>query len=210
MRWAAPVAEIDVVPNGVDADYFRPEDRPEVEHSCVFWGRLDFGPNIQALEWFCRRVWPSVRRAEPAARFTIYGFKPTGPVRALAGRDGVELVPDLPDLRAEIGRHQVVVLPFVSGGGIKNKLLEAAAMGKAVVGSPVAANGLHLDGNEPLMVPGSPCRWREAILGLWNDPARRHSLGAAAREWVIERHTWDAAARRVEDGLGAPVGGDQP
>ncbi len=130
MQRVAGVGGVDVLPNGVDAEHFAPRERPEAPNSCVFWGRLDFGPNIQALEWFCRRVWPAVRQARPDAMFTIYGFQPSAQVRSLEKAGGVRIVPDLPDLRDEIAAHQVVVLPFVSGGGIKNKLLEAAAHGQ--------------------------------------------------------------------------------
>src|SRR5262249_12513757 len=145
MRWVAGVRRLDVVPNGVDADHFCPLEVAAEPASCTFWGRLDFGPNVQALEWFCRKVWPEIRRRRPDARFVVYGFQPTAPVLALTGRDGIELIPDLPDLRGEVARHAVVVLPFVSGGGIKNKLLEAASMGKAILCSPRACTGLSGD-----------------------------------------------------------------
>ena len=88
MRWAAGVPHVDVIPNGVDGEHYRPLDLPQSERSCTFWGRLDFGPNIQALEWFCGQVWPLVRRQAPDARFTVYGFNPTPTVGSLNGREG--------------------------------------------------------------------------------------------------------------------------
>jgi polysaccharide biosynthesis protein PslH len=207
MRFVAGTDRLDVLPNGVDAEHFAPREQPQTERTCAFWGRLDFGPNVQALEWFCGRVWPAVRRAAPEARFTVYGFRPTDEVRALTGRDGIEMVPDLPDLRGEVARHPVVVLPFVSGGGIKNKLLEAAAMGKAVVCSPRACGGLRIEGELPLRVARSAGDWVRELLELWADPAGRARLGAAARRWVVERHTWEAAARTALAGLTGPDGG---
>jgi glycosyltransferase involved in cell wall biosynthesis len=207
MRVVAGTSRLDVLPNGVDAEHFAPRALTQHERSCAFWGRLDFGPNVQALEWFCRRVWPAVRAAAPDARFTVYGFRPTDAVRALVGRDGIEMVPDLPDLRDEVARHAVVVLPFVSGGGIKNKLLEAAAMGKAVVCSPRACGGLRLDGAPPMRVARSPGEWVRHLQALWADAAERTNLGAAARRWVMEQHTWEAAARTALAGLTGTDGG---
>jgi len=61
MRWVAGIDAIDVLPNGVDGEYFTPGQEPRRDRTAVFWGRLDFGPNIQALEWFCRKVWPLIR-----------------------------------------------------------------------------------------------------------------------------------------------------
>ncbi|MDB5311378.1 MAG: mshA 3 [Gemmataceae bacterium] len=201
MRWVAGVRGVDVLPNGVDSEHFRPIDVSQQERSCAFWGRLDFGPNVQALEWFCARIWPRVRREHPDARFTVYGFQPTPPVRALTGRDGIELVPDLPDLRNEVARHAVVVLPFVSGGGIKNKLLEAAGMGKAVVCSPAAWNGLRNPTESHMILARTPGEWVRGLSELWADPARRAAAGEGARRWVLEHHSWEAAARDAVAGL---------
>jgi glycosyltransferase involved in cell wall biosynthesis len=210
MRLVAGTDRLDVLPNGVDGEHFAPRAAAERERSCTFWGRLDFGPNVQGLEWFCHRVWPLVRGAVPDARFTVYGFRPTAEVRALTGRDGIELVADLPDLRDEVARHAVVVLPFVSGGGIKNKLLEAAAMGKAIVGSPRACGGLRLDGVRPLCVARSPAEWTRELVRLWGDAGERARLGLTARSWVVEQHTWEAAARAALAGLAKAVGGRMP
>jgi glycosyltransferase involved in cell wall biosynthesis len=201
MRWVTGVRGIDVIPNGVDGDHYRPVEAPQDECSCTFWGRLDFGPNIQALEWFCGRVWPLVRRRSADARFTVYGFNPGPAVRALTGRDGVELVPDLPDLRREVARHQAVVLPFVSGGGIKNKLLEAASMGKAIVCTPHACGGLRLDDDPPLLLARTPGQWVSHLIGVWQDDAARRQLGAKARRWALENHSWAAAAHAATAGL---------
>jgi glycosyltransferase involved in cell wall biosynthesis len=202
MRWVAGVRGLDVIPNGVDGDHYAPRDLTEQEQSCTFWGRLDFGPNVQALEWFCGRVWPELRRRFPGARFTIYGFQPTLPVETLARQQGVQLVPDLPDLRDEVARRQVVVVPFVSGGGIKNKLLEAASMGKAVVCSRRACLGLRHEGNGlPVMQAGSADEWVKVVSDLWAEPQRRQELGRRARQWVLSAHTWKAAARSAVEGL---------
>ena len=201
MRWVAGVRGIDVVPNGVDAEHFKPLDAPQRERSCTFWGRLDFGPNVQALEWFCAKVWPKVRAAHPDAAFTVYGFSPTPAVQALAGRDGIELIPDLPDLRPGLATQQVVVFPFVSGGGIKNKFLEAAAMGKPIVCSSMALNGLRQPGESGAVVASSPTDWANALGLLWADAAKRTAAGALLRTWVTRHHSWDAAARTAADGL---------
>jgi glycosyltransferase involved in cell wall biosynthesis len=205
MRWVAGVKGIDVVPNGVDGDYYSPLAAEQGERTCTFWGRLDFGPNVQALEWFCAQVWPRVRAAHPDARFRVFGFNPTPPVLSVVGRDGIELSPDLPDLRAEVARQQVVVLPFVSGGGIKNKLLEAAAMGKPVVCSPTALNGLREPGEAGFVLARTPAEWADGLATLWTDAAKRAAAGSAARAWVVAHHSWETAARTAEAGLKAVV-----
>jgi glycosyltransferase involved in cell wall biosynthesis len=201
MTLFAGVRAVDVLPNGVDSEHYQPAAADEIERSAIFWGRLDFGPNVQALEWFCTHVWPDVRRQQGDARFTIVGFNPSDAVRRLVKEDdGISLIPDLPDLRDAVRRHAVVVLPFVSGGGIKNKLLEAASLGKAIVGSRRACAGL-LGGNPPLVCADKPAEWVRAIAALWGNADRRRTLGADARRWVVEQHTWAAAARGAVAGL---------
>lgn len=199
LRFVAGVRHVDTIANGVATDHYRPTDAVQEANSAVFWGRLDFGPNIQALQWFVREVWPSIRAVRPTAQFTIVGFHPTPPIEALCRVDGVRLKPDVPDIRPEVARAAVVVLPFVSGGGIKNKLLEAAAMGKAIVATPRALLGLK--GDAPIRIARNPSEWAAAITTLWDDAASRTDLGQRARTWVNERHTWNEAARVALSGI---------
>ncbi|MCE9529635.1 MAG: glycosyltransferase family 4 protein [Planctomycetes bacterium] len=200
LRWVTGCPNVDVLTNGVDADHFAPGNEPLEPRTCVFWGRLDFGPNIQALEWFTHNVWPRVRSLQPDARFTILGFQPSDAVRSLIREDqGIRLLPDLPDIRSEIRRHSVVVLPFVSGGGIKNKLLEAAALGKAIVATPRTVKGLSHGSS--LITANSSRSFARELVALWNSLERIAELGQAARTWVVEKHTWAAAAKHAEAGL---------
>lgn len=209
MRWVAGVRNVDVVPNGVDFDYYQPAPGEEEQgDTAVFWGRLDFGPNIQALQWFCRHVWPAVVARRPAARFTILGFNPGPEVRELASWPGIILKPDLPDLRREVGRHAVVVLPFVSGGGIKNKLLEAAAMGKPIVCSRRTRRGLN--GAPPLVDAAGPDEWRAAICRLWDRADERHAAGTRVRRWVVAEHGWERPARQALEALQAGASNAAP
>jgi glycosyltransferase involved in cell wall biosynthesis len=205
MRLVTGIRHLDLLPNGVDGDYYRPMEVPAKENSCVFWGRLDFGPNIQALEWFCKKVWPQVKKSVPGAIFTIYGFQPTQVVKDLL-TDGISLVPNLPDLRSEICKHQVVVLPFVSGGGIKNKLLEAGALGKAVVCTPRTCSGLETSEPIPVVLAKGPTHWLHAILDLWRQGDKRAQLEAQFRQWVLRHHSWTRTAQLAEAGLLESIG----
>jgi len=194
-KWLAGMPAADLLPNGVDMAFFHPITVPEIPHSAVFWGRLDFEPNIDALVWFCRDVWPDLVRRVPAAKFTIMGYQPTSDVERLASLPGVTLRPNVPDLRSAVCEHALVVLPMVSGGGIKNKLLEGAAMGRPIVCTPRASLDLRPPGKLPLAVVKSPSEWVERVIALWGDPAARAELGQRARTWVAEYHSWAIPAR---------------
>jgi glycosyltransferase involved in cell wall biosynthesis len=192
MQRFAGIDRVDVLPNGVDADFFKPGAEPVEDRTAVFWGRLDFGPNIQALEWFCRKVWPRIRSASPEARFKIVGFQPGDKVKALASAPGVALEANVRDLRPVVRRQALAVLPLVSGAGIKNKLLEAAAMGLPVVCTPLATLGLR--GEPPVITASSADDFANAVLTTWSDPQSRAGRAKAIREWVTTNHSWRAAA----------------
>jgi glycosyltransferase involved in cell wall biosynthesis len=193
-RWLAGIRRVDVIPNGVDADHFLPQNVAEIPETAVFWGRLDFGPNIQALEWFIGEVWPAVRRRHPSALVSVLGFRAAAEVLRLAEAPGVRLVPDLADIRTEICRHQVAIVPMVSGAGIKNKLLEAASLARPILCTPRATLGLTIPGESPLVVRDGLQPWVDAIDELWSRPSRREALGRAGRAWARSAHTWDHAA----------------
>ena len=209
MRWVTG-ARVDILPYGVNGEHFAPRERPQRPRSCAFWGRLDFGPNLQALEWFCGRVWPFVRRTHPDATFTIYGFQPTPRARVLASAPGISLVPNLPDLRDEIAAQEVVVLPFVSGGGIKNKLLEAAAMGKTIICTPHACTGLQGSLDGALRQARTPADWVRELSALWADADLRCRVGDGARRWVGANHTWRTMARSACERLESTRGQRRP
>ena len=102
------------------------------------------------------------------------------------------------DIRPYAHGAAITVLPMRCGKGIKNKLLEAAAMGRPMVASRQAIKGLQFDRPDmPLMVCDGPDQWIEAICRLWADDALMHKLGADARKWVVRNHSWDQAARSL-------------
>jgi len=130
----------------------------------------------------------------PDAQFTVMGFNPSDAVRATTAAPGVTLMPDVPDLRGVARQHAVAVFPFVSGGGTKNKLLEAAALGLPIVCTPTATHGLRGE-TLPLTVVTEPRATADALESLWTDPARARRLGREARDWVLREHGWDAIIR---------------
>ena len=196
-RWLAGMKVGDLLPNGVDTDFYRPFDVAEIPDSAVFWGRLDFEPNIDALAWFCRDIWPSIRERRPGARFTIMGYQPTSDVERWASAPGITLRPNVEDLRTAVCEHALVVLPMVSGGGIKNKLLEGAAMGRAIVCTPRAAMDLRSSGALPLELASTPREFADRVVALWDDRSRRTELGQRARAWVAEYYSWTTPARNA-------------
>jgi glycosyltransferase involved in cell wall biosynthesis len=202
-RFWMPSASFDCVPNGVDADFFSPREVSKKPKSCVFWGRLDFPPNIDAVRWFSEHVWRDIKRRHPDASFHVYGFAPTEEIRRMALQFQFDLVADSPDIRDAVSSCEVVVLPFISGAGIKNKLLEASGMQLPIIASPMAMNGIDDSQLSPCLVAKKPSQWIDYLERLWRDPTLRQSQGANARQWCLEFASWDTTARKAAAALQA-------
>src|SRR5262249_25758494 len=143
---------VHAITNGVDLGYFRPAEPAPVEDGCAFVGALDYRPNVDAARWFCREVWPEIHRRVPDARFRLVGRQPTPEVKRLAEVPGVEVVGQVPDVRPHVARTAVIVAPLRIARGVQNKVLEAMALGKAVVASPQALKGLGDRPDVPALV----------------------------------------------------------
>src|SRR5208282_624807 len=147
-RRVMPGVLVRVIANGVDVEYFHPSGLPRMPHEIVFSGNMSFPPNIAACLWFADHVFPRICRALPAAHWTIVGSQPHACIQHLASRPGISVTGWVPDIRPYLEQASVYVSPLVSGGGIKNKILEAWAMQKAVVSTPLGCAGIEAhDGN---------------------------------------------------------------
>lgn len=187
--------------NGVDTQYFSPaEAGSRLPKTCAFWGDLSFEPNVDAVLWFAQRVWSQMTYRRPDARFTIMGRNPCEAVRALADMPGVELLADVPDLRPTLRWAGAAILPMRCGHGIKNKLLEAASLAMPILASPRAVSGLSFGKDKPpLTLCKKPSDWQDALDTVWANPAQASATGQRARQWVLNQHSWPAAAQQMHD-----------
>ncbi len=185
-------ARLAIIPNGLDLEEFQPlPDKPEEEPDrLVFTGTMDFRPNVDAVTWFVREVWPLVRVARPLARFTIVGRRPAPAVQFLARLPGIEVTGVVADARPYIRRSSLYVVPMRMGGGVRYKVLESLAMGKAVVTTTMGADGIPLRPGREALVADSPADFAAAILALLGDPTRRAELAGAGRAFVEAYFDW--------------------
>lgn len=203
------------IENGVALDYFDPSAAfPTIERGAgpllVFTGQMDYRPNIEAVDSFARHALPAIRTVHPDARFAIVGRNPARAVEALADLPGVIVTGGVPDVRGWLAAADVVVAPLRIARGIQNKVLEAMAMGRPVVASPQAAQGIDAVEDEHFLVAASPAEEAAKIVALLADPARANRLGLAARTRMEARYRWSATLAGLDDLLfGSPVGNAQ-
>ena len=164
----------------------------------AFTGQMDYRPNIDAVTWFARDILPLVRQHR-AAHFAIVGRAPPPAVQALAG-DHVIVTGAVDDVRGWVAAADVCVAPLKLARGIQNKVLEAMAMARPVVGSTAAAEGI--DHADTIRVASSTQAFAEQILALLDAPQTAARLGSAARAQVIARYGWDARLAPLDALLG--------
>lgn len=191
------VGAVSSVPTGVDAAFFAPsgsvERRPQ---DIVFTGSMDWMPNEDGIEWFCRDVLPAVRRRIPAATLTVVGRNPSPAVRSLAQRyAGVEVTGTVPDVRPFLERAGALVVPLRVGGGTRLKVFEGMAMGRAIVSTTIGAEGLALEPGREILIADDPADFAAAVSRLLEDPALGEEIGRRAAGRVRRDFSWDGCAR---------------
>lgn len=183
-----------VVPNGVDTRHFRPEPLPS-DPAVVFTGALYTGPNRDGIVWFCRQVWPLVRRRVPSATLSIVGSRPGPDVAGLQSVPGVSLHPDVADVAPYVAAARVAVVPLRIGSGSRLKALEAMAAGRPVVGTTTGLGGLGLSDGRTAIIADDPAELAASVCRALEDDELAGYLAGEGRRLVEERFDWTEIAR---------------
>ncbi|HXQ29622.1 MAG TPA: glycosyltransferase family 4 protein, partial [Gemmatimonadales bacterium] len=162
-----------------------------------FVGTLNWYPNQEAIRYFLSDVWPQLLADDPERRLTVIGRDPP-PFLLAAARSGTVSAPGfVDDVRSYLADAAIYICPIRDGGGTRLKVLDALAMGKPVVGTGLAVEGLDLVEEEHYLRAESPDAYVRQIRRLEKDPALRERLGRTGRRLVEERYSWDVIATKL-------------
>ena len=201
---------IDRLEQGVDLERFSPaavldNPYPDPAPRLVFTGNMDYWPNADAAIYFAREVMPLLRGRDPAPRFVIVGANPTPEVLTLAGPD-VQVTGRVPDVRPYVAHAAVSVAPLRIARGIQNKILEAMALGRPVVASPQAFEGVRAEAGQDLLVGDGAAAIARLVAEVLD--GAHPSLGASGRHAVERGYAWAATLARLDGFLDQPHGPD--
>ena len=173
-----------VVPNCIDVDSYQTTPAAIIPHDLVFIGKMDYRPNVDAVLWFADEVWPLVQQERPSTTWAIVGQKPHPRLARLGDAAGINMTGWVDDVTPYLAGAAVVIAPFRVGSGTRLKLMEAMAAGKAIVSTPVGAEGFPVRSGRELLLAETGAEMGTAVLRLLSAPTERKRLGGAARQFA--------------------------
>jgi glycosyltransferase involved in cell wall biosynthesis len=198
LRQLAPDASIAVVANGVDLDKNQPAGLASdaARNKLVFVGQMGWFPNRDGVEWFLDEVFPLILASRPDTTFVLVGKADTLTVpRPVAAR--VILTGFVPDLRPFVEEAAVYVVPLRAGSGTRLKVLEAMALGKAIVTTSIGSEGIALHHGDSALYANDARSFADATLQLLDAPAEAQRMGAAARACAEAHYGWEAVGHQL-------------
>jgi glycosyltransferase involved in cell wall biosynthesis len=194
-RATAPSARVLVYPNAIPA--VPPPSRAE-EDVIVFTGNMEYHPNVSAVRFFRREIWPLLRQRWPELVWRLVGKNPGAVAKYTDGDSRIQALGPVDDAVGELARARLAVVPLLAGSGARFKILEAWAAATAVVSTTLGAEGLDARDGEHLLLADSAPAFAEAVSKLLASPQDRQRLGMAGRRLLEKRYTWDAAWRTID------------
>lgn len=188
----APMTPMDVVPNGVDVEGLRPANSlPAKREQLVFVGQMSWFPNLDGMRWFLADVLPRIVAKRPNVKLLVIGKAGGLEVPANVAAN-VEIAGFVPDLVPPVHESAVYVVPLRAGSGTRLKVLEAMALGKAIVSTRIGAEGIALTHDRDVLHADDAESFATAVLALLDDPQRAARLGEAARVLAESEYGWRA------------------
>jgi glycosyltransferase involved in cell wall biosynthesis len=191
-----------IVTNGVDTDRLQYSVHKR-ENAILYAGVLSVYHNKNMVERLAKKILPRIRKASPDTRLYIVGKDPDTDMRILIGdTDGAELHSNVPDVMPFYERAAIFVHPQVTGSGIQNKLLEALALGCAVVTTPVGASGIEgLRDGVNALIRTTDDEMARAAIDLLDNETLRTTLAENGRKLIESRYTWNTVFKQFDEAL---------
>ena len=190
---------IEIIPNGVDVTHYQPDFSAEVPAHLIYIGSMDWYPNEDAVGFFADEVLPRIQERVPDVRFSIVGGNPSARVQKLAERKGIVVTGRVPEIKPYFAEATVFVVPLRIGSGTRLKILEALAMGKAIVSTSVGAEGLALKDGEEIFIADEPTVFADAVTRLLTDTPLRRRIGENGRARVERDYDWRSIGEKLHE-----------
>lgn len=195
----ASTTQFEVIPNGVDSDYFTPPDAPQRDADTIlFTGTINYYPNTDGLAWFLENIYPRLKAKRPTIKLIIAGRDPPEQITRYTNDPSITITGFVEDIRDCFNQASLAIVPLRIGGGTRLKILEAWSMKLPVVSTSVGAEGLEYEPNESIVIADEAEAFAESIVHLLNDKALQEKLAEKGRKLAIERYDWRSVTQTLE------------
>jgi len=194
------VKNIEEIPNGVDADFFHVAGGKPEPDSLVWTGGMGSPYNRDAVDYFLEDIFPKIYVRRPQIKVTIVGDSPSPALQQYQARhpQNIFIAGYVDDVRPYMQRASIFIAPMRCGSGTKIKVINAMAMGKAIVPSSVGAEGIKVESGKDLIITDAPQEFADQVLRLLKDPARLRQMGENARQVVERYYDWRVIYKKMD------------
>jgi glycosyltransferase involved in cell wall biosynthesis len=193
-----PDLDISIVPHGVDVENFSYSPQTEEENTIVFLGNYLHYPNVDAVLYFHEEIWPRLKIAVPELRFYVVGQSPPPEITRLASDKSIVVTGTVDDVMPYLKRGKIFICPVRLGGGFRGKILEAMAIGRPVVSTPLGAEGIPASDGKNIILADNPNDFVKGITDLLTNTPLYRSIQENARKLMEDRYAWDKGVARLE------------
>lgn len=189
--------KIHVVPNGVDAEFFAPNEDIKKKYDIIFTGNMSYPPNVAAVELIAKKILPIIWKSKPDCTFLIAGAEPNAAVKALASGK-ITVTGWMDDIRSAYYEGRICLTPLNIGTGLQNKILEAMSMEIPCITSQLANNALKAAPDKEILIGESPDDYAQHVLRLLDDPDEGKRIGLAGKQHVVSNYHWESIIAKME------------
>jgi len=193
------------IPNGVDSDYFSPDDSfSPLPHSLIWTGGMNSPYNHDAVDYFLDQILPLIKQQIPDVRSFFVGKSPTDKLKEMARNDSyIEVTGYVEDVRPFMNKALIFIAPIRSGSGTKIKILNALSQAKAVVTTSIGAEGIDVLDNENIMIADDPVEFSHKVIYLLKNPETARIMGKKGRELIKKKYDWRVIELQINKIYGA-------
>ena len=202
-----PKLKIQVVPHGVNVDYFNLNERKPEKNSMMFLGNFGHLPNADGIIYFCKDIFPLIREKIPNAILYIVGKNPTQEIKNFAEKDKVIVTGFVKSVKPYFDLSMISIVPVRLGGGFRGKALEAMACGLPLVSTTLGAEGIHGKNGEHFLLADNPEDYAEKICQVLSDENLYQKLSANGRKLMEDLYSWQKGVKKLEEILKKVVAG---
>ena len=189
--------KISVIPNGVDCEYFSPNENIKKQYELVFTGNMNYAPNVDGVEYLANHILPELRKTFPKIKLLISGTNPHKRVLGLQSTT-VEVTGRVEDIRTSYNSAKIFIAPMQIGTGLQNKLLEAMAMKLPCITSELVNNALKAKPEHDILIGETPKEYADQIIRLLTDEVLREKISNNGHQFVEKSYNWKLSAEKTK------------